>query len=59
MVVVRGLTVQAGEGLKASYATSQLTAWSTTIPNEESERTFKLREWGVSEKATLAVGWTF
>jgi hypothetical protein len=59
MVVTRGLTVQAGVGLEASYSTGQLTVRNTTVPGEESESTFQHREWGVSEKATLAVGWAF
>lgn len=60
MVVSRGLTVQAGVGLAASYATGQMTVRNTTLPSGESEvLTFDQRSWGVSERASLAVGWTF
>jgi hypothetical protein len=59
MVVSRGLTVQAGVGLGGSYTSSRLTSRNTTLPAEESDVTFRQEGWGISERATLVVGWAF
>jgi hypothetical protein len=55
LVVSRGLTVQAGVGLEALYATGQMTVRDTMTSGEERESTFQHRRWaGPSEPNCLA-----
>jgi len=60
MVVSRGLTVQAGVGLGAAYMWDRSTMQGLELPSgQPTETEFSSRRWGVSERATLAVGWSF
>ncbi len=59
MVVSRGLTIQAGVGLGASYNSGQLTVRDTSNPPSLQEAHFDNTYWGISERATLALGWAF
>jgi hypothetical protein len=59
MVVTRGLTVQAGLGLGASYTSGQATMLDLTMPDDLRHQKFGSSYWGVSHRATLSVGWAF
>lgn len=59
MVVTRGLTVQAGVGLGGGYSSSRTELGDTGNPEQPDGLEFKTRSWQVSERAMLAVGWSF
>jgi hypothetical protein len=59
MVVARGLTIQAGVGVGAEHAWGGLTMVSSSLSGETQEIQFDVRQWGISERVTLAVGWAF
>jgi hypothetical protein len=58
MVLPQGLTVQAGVGFSAYYSSSRSAA-PRLSPVLSPEVESHSRWWGLSERATLAVGWAF
>lgn len=59
MVVTRGLTVQAGVGLGGGYTSSRTEFGNTGNSEQPDGLDVKTRSWDVSERAMLAVGWSF
>jgi hypothetical protein len=59
MVVSRGLTVQAGVGLGGAYTSSRTDFGDTGISEQPNAMVFRMKRWEASERAMLAVGWSF
>lgn len=59
MVVSRGLTVQAGVGLGGGYSSDRTKMEDSQNPDLPMGLEFKTKRWELSERATLAVGWSF
>lgn len=60
MIVTRGLTVQAGVGLGCNYSSSTLQVGSLLDSDSGGlSGSFDNHGWTLSQRATLAVGWSF
>lgn len=59
MVVTRGLTVQAGVGLGGGYTSGRTEFGDTGSSDQPDGLDVQTRSWEISERAMLAVGWSF